>query len=406
MQQIGFIIYILFTISWFLSLPSRLPFLGLIRFDLLLVCVLFFTFYFSRIQEQSNDKTDKFLRLLILYAILTIPLVKWPGTVLKSGILIFIKAVVFYYFTVAFVNSEKRLKIFILCYIICQSIRVFEPIYLHVTQGYWGSLTYGEGEYLNRLSGGPHDTVNPNGLAFIIVSIIPFYHYLSNLSWKNKLLYAVSLPLMVYALILTSSRSGLICFMIILLGIFIKSNHKIIISILAVIGIFIAIINMSPQQKERYLSIVDADSKFSYSFQDRSNFNIEALKTTFKRPLFGYGLSTSFEVNSNFIGRGGPSHNLYIEVAQELGYIGLIIFLLYMVSVIRNFQSSLREFREKARDNKFLMGFTNAMQVWLFMSIIFSFASYGLLTPMWYLFGGLSVALKRVVSREFATGLT
>ena len=39
----------------------------------------------------------------------------------------------------------------------------------------------------------------------------------------------------------------------------------------------------------------------------------------------------------------------------------------------------------------YLVYLVNSMQVWLFMNLIFSFASYGLSSYEWYLFGGLSV---------------
>jgi hypothetical protein len=38
----------------------------------------------------------------------------------------------------------------------------------------------------------------------------------------------------------------------------------------------------------------------------------------------------------------------------------------------------------------------DAMQVWLIMNLVFSFASYGLSSYEWYLFGGLSVVLQRL----------
>jgi hypothetical protein len=40
------------------------------------------------------------------------------------------------------------------------------------------------------------------------------------------------------------------------------------------------------------------------------------------------------------------------------------------------------------------------MQVWLAMNIVFSFASYGLSSYEWYLFGGLSVVLQQLASKD------
>lgn len=131
----------------------------------------------------EKNETNKYLTILIIYAILTIPFVQWPGSVIKYGIEGFIKAVVFYYFTVTFVNSEKKLKLLVFVFIACQTFRIVKPLYLHVAEGYWGSAASMAGwERLDRLSGAPHDIVNPNGLAFIIVSVIPFYYFLTQVS--------------------------------------------------------------------------------------------------------------------------------------------------------------------------------------------------------------------------------
>lgn len=43
------------------------------------------------------------------------------------------------------------------------------------------------------------------------------------------------------------------------------------------------------------------------------------------------------------------------------------------------------------------------MQVWLLMNILFSFASYGLSSYEWYLFGGLSVVTARLAKSTSTT---
>ena len=176
MKNIGLNLYLLFIVSWFLHLSARLPFLGDMRFDLLLICVLAFLVLANKAQSKAfTTRTDKLLKILILYSIVTIPFVEWPGSVISNGIPEFIKAIVFYYFTIAFVSTERDIKKFVLVFLACQLFRILEPLYLHVTEGYWGSFTsMANWEYLNRLSGAPSDVVNPNGLAFIVCTTLIF----------------------------------------------------------------------------------------------------------------------------------------------------------------------------------------------------------------------------------------
>ena len=356
MEEVGFKLYLLFMVSWFVHLTSRIPLLGAIRFDLVLAGLLFLITFVLIIQKGEKDfvknETEKYLTILIIYAILTIPFVQWPGSVIKYGIEGFIKAVVFYYFTVTFVNSEKKLKLLLFVFIACQSFRVFEPLYLHVTTGYWGSAAFMSGEFLDRLSGAPHDIVNPNGLAFIIVSVIPFYYFLSSISWKTKALCLIALPILIYALILTASRSGMLALFMILLGIFVKSKKKLLFSVFVLIAAFVVIAHLGSDQLDRYASIYDDSAANAATVQSRITGAWDAFRVALRRPIFGHGLGRSYEANANF---GAPelkavvTHNLYAEVAQELGCVGLIIFLLFMKSIMTNFLVTYKSLKHRLK---------------------------------------------------------
>ena len=85
----------------------------------------------------------------------------------------------------------------------------------------------GNWEFMYRLSGAPYDWINPNGLAFLICTVLPFIYLLAGLSWINKLIFIILTPAFIYALTLTGSRTGFIGLMIIFLAIFmeIKKAH-------------------------------------------------------------------------------------------------------------------------------------------------------------------------------------
>ncbi len=396
-------IYLIFVVSWFLHMGSRVQLLGLIRFDLILIIILFILIILTKKDNiEYETQTDRLLKFLIIYSVLTIPFVEWPGSVIRIGIQEWIKAAVFYYFTIAFVKTESDLKIFIFVFLACQSWRILEPLYLHITEGYWGTVAYMSAgtEALDRLSGAPSDIVNPNGLAFIICTILPFLYFMAGLSWKNRLAFFSLAPAFVYALVLTGSRSGIIGLFIIFLGILIKSKRRLIIGFA---GIFIALVSfsyMAPDMQDRYLSIFGEGEKNQATAEGRYEgvmdiFNLVVLR----RPLFGYGLGTSREANANFAGIDQPAHNLYVEVASELGLIGMIVFILFIKSIVINFSQINRMYsRQEARG--FLFKLNDAMQVWLAMNIVFSFASYGLSSYEWYLFAAFSRVILRLTEEK------
>jgi putative inorganic carbon (hco3(-)) transporter len=393
----GLNLLLVFVISWFLHLGARLPFLGAIRFDLILVVILTAFALANRAQDKGiTTRTDTLLRVLVVYAILTIPFVEWPGSVIKNGIPEFIKAIVFYYFVIAFVRTESDLRKFIVVFLGCQVIRIVEPLYLHFTEDYWGEIaSMSNWEYLNRLSGAPSDVINPNGLAFVICTVLPFLYFLKSQSWFSKLAFFCLTPVCLYTLSLTGSRTGFLALIVILLGVLAKSKRRF------VVGFSIAILAiacfplLSEDMQDRYLSTFGAGEKNEGTAEGR----VEGVKANFlvamRKPIVGHGLGTSREANANFGLEDKPSHNLYAEVAQELGFVGLAIFLLLLKSIFSAFSSCRRAYRG-AVTGGFLPSVLDAMQVWLWMNFLFSFASYGLHSYEWYLLAGFSVVLQRL----------
>lgn len=395
-------LYLFFILSFFLHFTARVPALGVVRFDLLLIVAVFIAIRMQKTErsEVGLSKTDKILLVLCLYIAVSLPLVQWPGTVINKGIPDFLKAVIFYYYTISLITTENKLKTFMAVFVACQSFRVFEPVYLHLTEGWWGSFTTmdsGLGIYLDRLGGSRYDLINPNGLAFVITSVIPFFHFIAMASsFKVKLLYFASLPVFLYALVLTASRTGIIALVVIVGGIILKSRNKLVMTLAAAVCALIIFLNLTPLQRDRYLSITESDVAGASTTQERIDFTVDTFKVAMKKPIIGYGLGTSREANANVLGHDQPAHDLYAEVWEELGIIGLVIFLAFIGSIIANFRLAFQAMKVKGQTEGYLMTIRDAMVVWLFMNILFSFASYGLTSYEWYLFGGLSVVMKKL----------
>lgn len=401
-SKTAFRLYLLFVISWFLHLTARVPMLGALRLDLLLIVVLAVLARTGQPQEQltSGERISKSILALVGYAVLSIPLIEWPGSVLGTGLPNFVKALVFFYFTISFATSLPKLRTLVTVFVACQCFRIFEPLYLHLTQGYWGSAaTMSDYESLNRLAGAPYDIVNPNGLAFIVLLTLPLLHYtLSKGRAAAKLLYVLLLPPMIYALLLTGSRSGLVGLASIVLFIWLKSKKKIAFAVVIVAGIAIAMSFLEPAQRDRYLSIWDSNTKNGATAEGRISGIQNDFPVIMRRPVFGHGVGTSREANANFSGRDQPSHNLYTEVAEELGFIGLAIFLYFLFTVVSSISVISKEVLQRCGDDSFEGCMASALQVWLGMDLLFSFASYGLSSYEWYFAAGLTQVLARLVA--------
>lgn len=403
-SSLGLKLYLLFMISWLLHVPARIEVLGAMRIDLVLVLILTgLAILHPRDHRDVATGTSKWLKILIAYALLTVPLVEWPGSVLKNGFPNLVKAVVFYYFTVAFVRTETDLRRVVAVFVGCQTFRFLEPLYLHLTQGYWGSRASMAGwEYLDRLAGAPSDVVNPNGLAWVVCTVLPFLYFFMGLSWRHRLAAIVLIPSALYALFLTGSRSGLIGVAVIVMGIVLKSKRPVVLLLAIAAAASVAFSLLSSDLQDRYLSIIGMGAKNAGTADERVEGMASQIEVMLHRPTFGHGLGTSAEANANFTTSGPyagmemPAHNLYIEVGQELGLVGLAIFLMFMKSIYSGFMASKRFMQANSR-GLFLSRLVDSSQVWLAMNFVFSFASYGLSSFDWYLFSGISVVIVRLV---------
>ena len=402
MQSSAFWLYLLFVCSWFLHLPARVPGMENARADLLLVGLIMGLCFASSGSTPSHpaDKRSRTLLFgLLVYAVLSVPLVEWPGTVAKVGIPQFFKAFVFFYFTSTLIDTPRKLKLLLGVFLACQVFRVLEPLYLHLTEGYWGSsASMANWESMNRLSGSPYDIVNPNGLAAIVLTVIPLLHYLTTSSVTGRLIYISVLPAVLYALVLTASRSGMIGLAAIFGLLFIKSRHKIFLVTVAAAAVAFTVPRLSADLTDRYVSIFDDNAKNAATADERVDGLKHDLEVAKRRPLFGHGLGTSTEANAHFGTFGRPSHNLYTEVLQELGLVGLVIFMAYLWSVLASMHGLARTLRQTPNAPPILRGLIAALQVWFGTNLLFSFASYGLSSYEWYMSAGLVEVSRRMIT--------
>jgi O-antigen ligase len=229
------------------------------------------------------------------------------------------------------------------------------------------------------------------------VTVVPFFYYYSGLNKKILFLSLALLPLFLWALVLTASRSGFVALVSIVVIITLKSRHKVTIALAVVLGVCLAFPFLSSDQKDRYLSIVDHNTKNAATSEGRLTGIQNNLKVAMRRPLFGHGLGTSLEANANFGHNAQPAHNLFAEVAQELGFIGVVLFLCYIIATYKTLKHA--EFSRagpERRESPFVVGTWHALQTFFYMNVLFSLASFGLSGYEWYLIPGLIVVLSRI----------
>jgi hypothetical protein len=402
-SAITFALFIFFLVDFFLHLSARIPGYSALRPTLLLVIAISFSLILQRerVFGWTNDPLVKSVLVLIGYILVSLPLVEWPGSVVKNNFDGFVKAIVFFFFSALIIDSPKRLKIFLWVFVGCQVFRVLEPLYLHFTQGYWGSATYmGHGEFAQRLSGAPSDVINPNELGFVIATAVPFLHYLLwPASKKAKCLYLALLPPLLYALILTQSRGALLALLVVAFFVFKQSSRKFMLILLAMAIAVASWQVMNPEQRDRYLSLVgDSHTKNAASAEGRLEGMLREFKIGLERPVVGHGLGTTPEAKTHIIGSRQASHNLYAELLIELGGVGTMIFFAYMAQIYKKLRMIGRfTFSDLDPDAaRFYRNLRYALTAVFWMYAVYSINYWGLSQYYWYLFGGLVLVFSKL----------
>lgn len=405
-----FFLFMYFLVDFFLHLSARVPAYGALRPTLLLVLLITMLLVFQKekFRGWTKDPVVRAMLVFLGYLVLSLPLVEWPGSVIRNNLAEFVKAIVFLFFTVLIVDSEKRLKIFLMVFVGCQLIRVFEPLFLNITQGYWGSKTYiGSGEFSARLAGAPSDVINPNELGFVIATAIPFLHYLL---WTGrftaKLLYLAAMPALLYALILTQSRGAFLALLVVAWMIFKESSRKI---MLLVVAVAIAIAGwsvMSAEQKDRYLSLVGmSQSNNAASAEGRISGMMNEFGLGFSRPLVGHGLGTTPEAKVNIAGsRGQAAHNFYAELLIETGILGFVLFMRFLLKIYGKFRdtNTLLNNLLRVSDLLFYRNLNKALIAVFWMYVVYSTNYWGLSQYYWYLFAGMLIVFSKLLTGKLA----
>jgi len=403
-RDAAFYFFCAFIVSYFTRITARVGFLGSIHFDLILAALTAAAIAFGATRQRgSSEKLDPVARqlwILLAYILITIPFVEWPGSVIHNleG---YAKSLCFFFFVVATVDTTRKLRILISVYAATQVFRVLEPLEMHLRSGYWGSFTsLGNWEYMDRLSGSPYDIINPNGLGFVIIMALPLVYLIVRPDTAaRRVLFGCLVAAMSYALVLSASRSGFLG--LVFLGVLSiwRSKHR---AAYLTAGIIVAVVGlglMSSLQRERYVSIFSHSAKGGATAEARITGVIADFKVSLRRPLFGHGLGTSREANANFRGEDLPSHNLYTEVAEELGYVGLVLLLMLIWSFLKACWTAQRLLSAAPLTEprlRFLHDVAGTLVVVVAVDLFFSFAAFGFSEPYWYFFGGLSVVTARL----------
>jgi O-antigen ligase len=253
---------------------------------------------------------------------------------------------------------------------------------------------------------------DPNYTAMRITILLPLLYF-----WAKTSRNAIKLPLLagiliaILAVVSTGSRAGMLTFVIIALFILFyelrnKSVRTVSATFVALFVIFIIVANVAPEPMskgfERFDSLIDV-AKGDISLEQgrisqRYILLVGGMKMFADNPLLGVGAG-NFQLHSPDYGAHKPleAHNTYIEVAGELGAVGIIIFGGLIIFTLKNFKA-VEETGAKNQHDAFIIGakiaFISVLINFLFLTAFTDRRFYLLMAFAVSMLGGETISLK------------
>lgn len=186
---------------------------------------------------------------------------------------------------------------------------------------------------------------NPNDLALTIVVALPICMVFLLTSRRSavKLIWLGCLGAMIYAVVLTASRAGMLAFIVALVvslwHFSVRGRHRYLLVIFGGLAIC-ALFTSGGTLKRRYEAIfnpTEAQSAYG-SAQQRDMLLRKSIAFTFEHPLFGLG-------PGNFTSASGVwhvTHNTYTQLSSETGIPGFILYMMILVCAWKNLSRARR----------------------------------------------------------------
>jgi putative inorganic carbon (hco3(-)) transporter len=275
----------------------------------------------------------------------TLPFSTWPGGSLHVFSDIYVKIILIFALMVATVTSAKRVRQMTWLMVLASSYIASRAVF-----DYLRGVNLTEGDRVRGAIGGMFN--NPNDLALNLVTFLApalIFVVLERRASRRLLASACAL-VMLAAIVCTKSRSGflgLIAMGVVVLYYTARLKPGIILAV--VVAGIIAVPAMPQSFWDRMDSITNAEADPTGSREARLRLLAQGFEVFTENPLTGVGAGQFQNYNEPgvTIERWRVTHNVWLQVAAELGIAGLLAFAFLVIRAYRACFTTLRSLRHR-----------------------------------------------------------
>lgn len=384
---------LLYTIIFMWRPGETYPVLAPLRIELLIGALTFAAMIVQRFRDQDAltiDRTrmTKLLMLVLLAVAVSVPLAYTRSAAL-DGLEAFLKLVVWYLMIVHLVTNPLRFRLFSFVFLAAICKIGFDSLVSYFVLG--GSHRMGIDRLVGQSSagGGPNTLAATLGATIPILLLLAFQQRLR----RYRLLPAAATIMLTVALFLTGSRSGLLAFLAMLICLWIRTRHRLIVGVLGVALLAAGFVILPDQYKTRYSTVMDEYG----SSQSRIDTWRTGLRMIVDHPLTGVGINCFIHASHNEYGGAWlDSHSLYVQIPSEVGLVGTILFFMYLLELFRACARSRRAMLERRDEFWFEETVLRAIPPALVGLLVAGIFGHSFMRYTWYVYGALIVATIRM----------
>lgn len=312
----------------------------------------------------------------------------------------FSKWVVIYFLLINTINSRAKLYFFLLAFLLLNFKYAQYATRIWVAAGF-----YSDPRGLNAGGGiGSSFFQNPNDFGIAMSTVLGLAYAMitgDKSRWlgfvRAQWFHFFNAGMILIAIVASSSRGAALGAAAVAVGIWAKSNRKLA-GLIALSALAVTVVAIIPDDNwERFRSM---GNERDGSGQSRLALWSAGIRMALENPLTGVGPNNFVFVNTQFYMSVYTvvQHNVFIQAASELGFPGLVLFLLMVVTAFRNHKETRRILEERKINDPFLKAMSHGLDLCLFAFCVNGFFITVLYYPFVWMIFILGTSLRDVAA--------
>ncbi|MFT5294386.1 MAG: putative inorganic carbon (HCO3(-)) transporter [Colwellia sp.] len=383
---------------WFIQIGDRIELFKEVRFEFILGSLLTIGAIVTLLsnREKINNEIKAPALILIIYfsffVILSVDMeLSWQiyfNFVIKYSLVTLFIAV--------FIDTLPKLKFLFICF--------FAAVAKLAQEGFNGWLFGGliwQSQGVPRLHGSIDRLGHPNSFSGFAVSMLPFiYYYYRISSPKLKLFFGYLGGCMLIIIMATGSRTGYVATVLLSVIVFWKTLKKNFIKSIIIFPLILTVtIQFLPDSyKARFESIYTQNEIEGGSTGARIQIIEDAVEVFSQYPM-GVGIAGFPTIRMEMFGRFQDTHNMYLQILTNTGFIGLLLFLFLIIRIIKVNKNVLLLTKDKENEFAFLRATSSALIGYILARLFLGIFGMDMYEIYWWFAGGLTIACHSITTQ-------